>query len=104
MIGITHLVVSMLLKKGLFRANKKSKGVSNFVFPRLYKMRDKSIAKSLTKIIRDNLPENTTAKLKKSFSSRSVRKGGISELSMHPQIGHFKPLVRSGPSAGSAQD
>ena len=92
------------VERGLYRANKKSTGVSDFVFPKLHKLRDKSISKTLTTVIRDNLPTTTPPKLKKSFSSKSVRKGGIGELSMHRDVSFFESCVRSGHSIGSNQD
>ena len=39
------------MEKGLYRANKMSSGVSDFVFPRLHNVRDSRIAKNITNII-----------------------------------------------------
>ena len=63
-------------ENGLYRQNPKSH-VSDFLFPRLHSLRDQTIAKSLTRSIRDNLPPETPDKIKKSFTSRSIRKGAI---------------------------
>ena len=91
------------VEQGLFR-NTKNSSVSDFVFPRLHKLRDNTITKNLNKCIRENLPSGTTEKIKRSFSSRSIRKGGINELSQHREIGFFDSIARSGHSAGTAQE
>ena len=67
-------------------------------------MRDDSISTKLTKIIRDNLPDGVEGKLKKSFSSKSLRKGGISELAAHKDITMFDSIARTGHSLGNSQD
>ena len=92
------------VERGLYQANNKSMGVADFVSPTLHKLRDKSISKMLTNVIRDNLPESTPPKLKSSFLSKSVQKGGIGELSMHLDISFFESVVQSGHSLGSNQD
>ena len=92
------------VERGLYRANGKSTGVSDFMFPSLHKLRETSIARSLTNVIRDNLPKSTPAKLKNSYSSKSVRKGGIGEMSMHSDVSFNESVIRSGHSTGTNQD
>ena len=65
------------VERGLFCSNKKSTGVSDFVFPRLHKLRNNSISRSITKIIRENLPQSMNPKLKNLYSSKSLRKGEL---------------------------
>ena len=82
-------------ENGLYRQNPKSH-VSDFLFPRLHNLRDRTIATNLTRLIRDHLPPKTPDKIKKSFTSRSIRKGAITELVMHRDIDECRSIVRSG--------
>ena len=88
-----------ICEKGLFRKNMKSH-VSDFLFPKLHRLRDTTIATNLTRTIRENLPQKTPEKVKKSFTSRLMRKGGIGELAMNPDIDHHASIVRSGHASG----
>ena len=90
------------LEKGLFRDNI-SKRASDFLFPTLHKLRNNSITSSLTRTIRDNLPGGICNEVKNYFSSKSLRKGGVSELAFHPEIGVYESAGRTGHHVGSNQ-
>lgn len=91
------------VENGLFRTHADGPK-SNFVFPSLHALRDAGVTSLLTTIIRDNLPAETPAQLKKSFKAKSMRRASITELALHPQIGLFESTGRSGHSTGTTQD
>lgn len=92
-----------VVDKGLYREDINS-NVDDFLFPKLHKIRDKTIAKNLTNLIRENLPASTPEKIKRGFTSRSIRKGGISELAMNRDVNQYSANVRSGHSLGTNQE
>ena len=91
------------VEHGLYCSEQKN-SVLDFVFPKLHRLRDNTITKNITKCIQENLPSGTTKKLLRSFSSKLIRKGGISELAAHRDIGFFDSVAQSGHSAGAGQD
>ena len=92
-----------VVDKGLYRKDISS-NVNDFLFPKLHKIRDNTIAKNLTNLIRDNLPATTPDKIKRGFTSRSIWKGGISELAMNRDVNQYSANVRSGHSLGTNQE
>jgi len=73
--------------------DKNKKAVADFLFPRLHSQRDDIITRNLTKTIRDYLPVEVPDKLRKSYPSKSLRKGGMTELALHRDIGFSKSVA-----------
>jgi hypothetical protein len=86
--------------RGLFR-EAGQEAVCDFVFPSLHRFKDGYVAKLLTQHIRDSLPPSANKPIKDSFSAKSCRKGAITQMAMHPDIGIFESCARSGHSTGT---
>ena len=80
------------VEKGLYRANDVDKSVQKFVFPCLHGIVNASVAAKLTKIMRDHVSPET----KKHVSSRSIRKGAATFLSMNPAVTEAELNARGG--------
>jgi hypothetical protein len=78
--------------------------VRDFVFPSLHRFKDGYVVKLLTQHIRDSLTPSANKPIKESFSVKSCRKGAITQMAMHPDIGIFEACARSGHSTGTSQD
>ena len=59
---------------------------SDFVFLKLHDCNDNTMVKQLTKIVQHNLPSDIHDNIKKKFTSKSWRKGGITFMSAHPAL------------------
>ena len=91
------------VEDGLFRSDMNDP-TAPFVFPRLHELRDNGVASKLTRVIRKNLPAGMPEELKKQYSIKSTRRGVITELAVHKDIGLFESTGRSGHSTGTTQD
>ena len=78
--------------------------LSMAVFPSLHSIQDATVAKKITAAIRKYLPALLSKEIKVKFSSRSLRQGAITELSMHSAITLFQACARSGHSTGTSLD
>jgi hypothetical protein len=82
---------------GLFRtASQVDDGLENVVFPSLHRIRDDGVSDKITKIIRDNLPAIVPEDIRKQHSAKSLRKGAITELSLHKDMNEFSVTACSG--------
>ena len=70
------------VENGLYRARELDPAIHKFVFPHLHGIQNSSVAGKLTSIMRSYLPPA----VKDSISSRSIRRGATTFLSMHPSI------------------
>ena len=75
-------------------------GIHNAVFPSLHRMNDANVSKWMTTILRRFFPEE----MKNEIAATSLRKGGINQLAMHPDITLFDVTSRSGHSTGTTLD
>jgi hypothetical protein len=90
---------------GLYRNEDQIKNnLSMVVFPSLHSIQDAAVAKKITAAIRKYLPASLSKESKDKFSSRSLRQGAITELSMHSAITLFQACARSGHSTGTSLD
>ena len=90
-----------MCKDGLFRNEEDvGKGLGTNAFPTLHRINDESVAKRMTTVIRESLPEGT----QKHFSSKSVRKGTVNIMSEHPSATVFSVCARSGHTTGTTLD
>jgi hypothetical protein len=94
-----------MCEQGLFRFPEQvADGLEHSVYPSLHTISDGSVARRLTIAIRNNLPSNLTKAEKMRFSSKSLRKGTITQLSLHPHITLFQATARTGHSTGTNVD
>jgi hypothetical protein len=97
-----HMAAYFMCCNGLYRTEEQiKKSLSKVVFPNLYSIGDASVAKKLTVGIRKYLPQALSKELRDSFSSRSLRQGSITELSMIPDMTLFQLCARSGHDIGN---
>ena len=68
------------------------------------KLRENLIMSSRTRTICDNLPGGIHNGVKNLFSSKSLRKGGLSELAFHPEIDVYDSAGHTGCHVGSNQE
>jgi hypothetical protein len=85
---------------GLSRAGVSST-IHDFVFPHLHNIRKDGVANRLTRAIREHidtgdLPTETAKKRKLSFTSRSHRKGTMTENRLHRDLSTQEEYARSG--------
>jgi hypothetical protein len=92
-----------LVESGLYRRSVESAS-AQFVFPDLHGIKDPSVAKKLTQIIRDSLPIGVPQSIKDSLTVKSLRKASITTLAAHGDISIFDSAGRSGHSTGTTQD
>ena len=69
-------------------------------FPTLHRINDESVAKRMTTVIRESLPEGT----QKHFASKSVKKGTVNIMSEHPKATVFSVCARSGHTTRTTLD
>ena len=74
------------------------------VFPSLHSIQDKAVAKKITAAIRKYMPPLLRKESKDKLTSRSLRQGAITELSIHSAITLFQVCARSGHSTGTSLD
>lgn len=80
------------VENGLYRAEDLDKSIHKFVFPYLHGFVNAGVAAKLTKIMRDHVSPKTQKKV----SSRSIRKGATTFLSMHPSVTEPELNARGG--------
>lgn len=68
--------------------------IKDFMFPHLHAMKKESVARKLTRSIQKNI--NAEEEVKKSYTSRSMRKGTMTENRMHPDLSSQEEYARSG--------
>ena len=88
---------------GLFR-NENERNIQSFLFPFLHGLKNATVSKKITDILRDNLPNGCPPVLVKSISSKSIQRGGISQLIIHPDLNNSDICGRSGHASGSNID
>jgi len=79
-----------------------SKGHGNFVYPDLQTVKDESVSKILPTALRSTLPSGVSKPLVEETTGKSLRKGAITELAMHPQCDIFVASFRSGHALDNA--
>ena len=100
-----HMAAYFMCCNGLYRTQEQiEKSLSKVVFPSLYNIGDASVARKLTVGVRKYLPVSLRKELRDSFSSRSLRLGPITELTMHPEVTLFQLCAWSGHSTGTTLD
>ena len=67
----------------------------DFVFPSLHDVVDGTVASQLTTAIHNNLPLGLGEDIKKQYSSKSMRKSGITLMVAHPFMDYFTACAHS---------
>ena len=89
------------VSKGLLRFQEHmDNGTVSAVFPDLHTIRQDSVAGKVTTAIRSVLPKGLPPKVVASMSSKSLRGAAVTTMSIHPQLGIFEVVARSGHSTG----
>ena len=70
----------------------------DFVFPSLHDVVDGTVASQLSAAICNNLPQGLGEDIKKRYSSKSMRKDGITLMVAHPFMDYFSAHACSGHS------
>lgn len=90
------------IEDGLYRsADAIKKGNEKAVFPCLYETANNYVSTKISNIIKDNLPAGTPDNIKKLFSAKSLRIGGVSTLIHHPEMTTLQACARSGHATGT---
>jgi len=76
----------------------------SFLFPHLHSIKSDTVSKKITAIMRGVLPKNTPDKLQKEISSKSLRKGSVSQLLIHHDLSIGEICSRTGHSTGTNLD
>ena len=75
-----------LCENGLYRTpSQKNGGMEHVVFPLLHGRKDEGATTLVTETIRSALPED----VKKYYSAKSLRQGGINRVTQHPDMNYF---------------
>ena len=75
-----------LCENGLYRTpSQKNGGMEHVVFPLLHGRKDEGATTLVTETIRSALPED----VKKYYSAKSLRQGGINRTTQHPDMNYF---------------
>lgn len=75
-----------LCEDGLYRTpTQKANGIEQIVFPLLYGRKDEGATTLVTETIRSGLP----ASVKKYYSAKSLRQGGINQATKHKDMNYF---------------
>ena len=69
-----------------------SDATKDFIFPHLHNVKKESVAAGLTRDMRANMPQGERYR----FTSRSTRKGGMTDCRMHPDLSLQEEYARSG--------
>ena len=93
-----------LCEDGLHRSPCEQQGFGTFLFPGLHNIRNNSVTKKITNVIRGVLPKNMTAEMTNRYSAKSLRKGSITQLQMTPGLTLADICGRSGHSTGTNID
>lgn len=94
-----------MVENGLMRTpSQVQNGLGNVVFPSLHSIRDDYVADKITAVVRDNIPANVPEAVRKLHSSKSLRKGAITEVSLHPEMNVFSTCARTGHSTKANLD
>jgi hypothetical protein len=94
-----------MVENGLMRISSQvQNGLGNVVFPSLHSIRDDYVADKITAVVRDNIPANVPEAVQKLHSSKSLRKGAITEVSLHPEMNVFSTCARTGHSTKANLD
>ena len=90
---------------GLHRSPEKLKSaLSNYVCPSLHATSDSKVTTKLTDVLRAAIADLVLNNHGKVFSAKSLRKGAISTLTVHDQLGVFDVAARSGHSTQTSLD
>ena len=93
------------VESGLMRTEDQlRKGHGNFVYPELHAISDKAVAGKITANLRSTLPRGVSKAKVEEITGKSLRKGAITEISMHRQSDIFMVAVRSGHAIECALD
>ena len=93
-----------MVANGLYRSPKhKMDGLESAVFPDLHNIGDSSVTSQLGRVIQENLPPEVMEdpELKKLFSAKSLRSGGVNTLALDHILNIFMVCARSGHSLKS---
>jgi hypothetical protein len=94
-----------MVERGLFRSNDPDeRAIASSLFTDLHGLNDAGVTKKLTSIIRANLPDGCPADIVSSYSSKSARRGAITELCSHRNIQALDACGRSGHATGTSLD
>ena len=93
-----------IIDNGLFRnpaeADPSLKAAINFVFPHCHCARDSQVAQTLTAVLKELSPEA----LKKTTTSKGLRRGSNTQMAAHRQVTFHEQQARGGWSTGSRSD
>ena len=101
---VYHALGSWWLVEGGLHRTAAEQGYHTFLFPSLHRIRNDSVTKKITTIIRDTLPERINQQLRKGYSAKSLRKGSVTQLMMTPGLALSDICGRSGHSTGANID
>jgi hypothetical protein len=91
------LIGSFMILGGLRRDNEKYSGaITNYVLPALHGMKRESVADGLTKTIKKYVKNDHGEKQSKEYGTRSLRKGGLTEMRANRNLSTQEEYVRSG--------
>ncbi len=100
-----HMATYFMCCNGLYRNEDQIKSdLTMEVFLSLHSIQDNAIAKKITTAIRKYLPVSLSKESKNKFSSRSLRQGAITKLSMHSAITLVQACAQSGHSTKTSLD
>ena len=91
-----------MCERGLHRTDaQKKRGIEHTVYPSLYNVHNNSVAKKISKVLKQQIVEKLGqdwTELDK-ISSKSLRSGAITQMSMFPSISIFQVACKSGHSS-----
>ena len=91
--------------RGLFRDEDTMKrGKGNFLFPTLTNKGDSALNKFINDAIQSYLPNDLPEDLVSRFTARSLRRGAITSMCLHPGCGIFEVTGRSGHTSNTSID
>ena len=93
-----------MCESGLFRTEEqKKKGVEHVVYPSLHSISDNSVAKKISNILSKEVGKKLGEDWEdlERITSRGLRSGSISQLSMYPGISIFEATALTGHSVGN---
>lgn len=101
LLDIYHALGCFYLFRGLYRTQDQiQKSLGNYLFPSLHCMADNSVATNITRVLRQHLPRHTPPDVVSQVSSRSTRKGAVSQMAGHRECDLFETVARTGHATG----
>lgn len=74
------------------------------IFLNLHNLNDSSVSRKLTDVIRGFLPADYHVEIKNGYSVKSLRKGAVTQMAMHPVLNAMDMCSRSGHNTGTTLD